>query len=87
MASRLDEKHGIRQGVRRKKLQQQRQSMEIVEDFACETNVIFVFFFFVLRNDDIQVFDSKWDRILLSMTRIPLDDILEGLYKLRTRRV
>ena len=38
-----------------------------------------------LRNDDIQEFDSKWDGILLSMTKIPHDDILEGLYKLRTR--
>ena len=38
-----------------------------------------------LRNDDIQEFDSKWDGILLSMTKIPLDDILEGLYKLRIR--
>ena len=26
-----------------------------------------------------------WDGVLLSMTKIPLDDILEGLYKLRTR--
>ena len=40
---------------------------------------------FGLRNDDIQEFDSKWDGILLSMTKIPLDDILEGLYKLRIR--
>ena len=39
----------------------------------------------VLRNDDIQEFDSKWDGILLSMTKIPYDDILEELYKLRTR--
>ena len=38
-----------------------------------------------LRNDDIQEFDSKWDGILLSMTKIPLDDILEGLYKLSLR--
>ena len=38
-----------------------------------------------LRNDDIQEFDSKWDEILLSMTQIPPDDILEGLYKLRIR--
>ena len=37
------------------------------------------------RNDDIQVFDSKWDGILLSMTKIPPDDILEGYYKLRIR--
>ena len=28
-----------------------------------------------LRNDDIQEFDSKWDGILLSMTKIPPDDI------------
>ena len=37
------------------------------------------------RNDDIQEFDSKWDGILLSMKKIPSDDILEGLYKLRIR--
>ena len=39
----------------------------------------------VLRNEDIQEFDSKWDGILLSMTKIPSDDILEELYKLRIR--
>ena len=39
-------------------------------------------FTIVLRNDDIQEFDSKWDGILLSMTKTPPDDILEGLYKL-----
>ena len=39
----------------------------------------------LLRNDDIQEFESKWDGILLSMTKIPPDDILEGLYKLRIR--
>ena len=38
-------------------------------------------FTIALRNDDIQEFDSKWDGILLSMTKIPHDDILEGLYK------
>ena len=42
-------------------------------------------FTIVLRNDDIQEFDSKWDGILLSMTKIPPDEILEGLYKLRIR--
>ena len=31
----------------------------------------------VLRNDDIQKFDSQWDEKLLSMTQIPSDDILE----------
>ena len=38
-----------------------------------------------LRNEDFQELDSKWDGILLSMTKIPPDDILEGLYKLRIR--
>ena len=42
-------------------------------------------FTFGLRNDDIQEFDSKWDGILLSMTKIPSDDILEGFYTLRIR--
>ena len=42
-------------------------------------------FTIVLRNDDIQEFDPKWDGILLSMAKIPPDDILEGLYKLRIR--
>ena len=42
-------------------------------------------FTIIIRNDDIQEFDSKWDGFLLSMTKIPHDDILEGLYKLRIR--
>ena len=42
-------------------------------------------FTLALRNDDIQEFGSKWDGILLSMTKIPSDDIMEGLYKLRIR--
>ena len=41
-------------------------------------------FTIVLRNDDFQEFDSKWGGIF-SMTKIPPDDILEGLYKLRIR--
>ena len=42
-------------------------------------------FTIVLENDDIQEFDSKWEGILLSMTKILSNDILEGLYKLRKR--
>ena len=38
-----------------------------------------------LRNYDVQEFDSKLDEILLSMTQIPSDDNLEGLYKFRIR--
>ena len=37
------------------------------------------------RNDDVQEFDTRWDEILLSMTKTPPDDILESLYKLRIR--
>ena len=42
-------------------------------------------FTIVLRNDDNHEFDSKWDGILLSMAKIPHDEILEGLYRLRIR--
>ena len=42
-------------------------------------------FTLVVRNADIQEFDSKWDGILLSITQIPSDEILESLYKLRIR--
>ena len=42
-------------------------------------------FTFGLRSDDIQAFDSKWDGILLSMTKIPPDDVMESLYKPRIR--
>ena len=38
-----------------------------------------------LRNDDIQEFVLKWDGIILSMTKISSDDLLEGLYKLGIR--
>ena len=44
-------------------------------------------FTIVLRNDDTQEFDSKWDGILLSMTKIPHDDILEGIVQIKKTRV
>ena len=40
-----------------------------------------------LRNDDIQEFDSKWDEILLSMTKITSDEILERLVQIKNTRV
>ena len=49
-----------------------------VEDYADLFTV-------ALRNDNVQEFDTKWDGILLSMTKITSDDILDGLYKLRIR--
>ena len=42
-------------------------------------------FTIALRKDDIQEFDSNWDEIILSMTQIPSDDILESLFTLRIR--
>ena len=53
-------------------------AIESVEDYAD-------LFTIGLRKNDIQEFDSKWDGILLSMTKIPPVDILEGLYKSRIR--
>ena len=41
------------------------------------------FFTVALRNNDIQELDTWWDEILSSMTKLPQDDILESLYKLR----
>ena len=38
-----------------------------------------------LRDDNIQEFDTRWDEILLSMSKIPSDDVLESLHKLRIR--
>ena len=38
-----------------------------------------------LHNDNVQEFDTRWDENLFSMTKIPPDDILESLYKLRIR--
>ena len=37
------------------------------------------------RSDDIQEFDSSWNGYPPPMTKIPSDDILESLYKLRIR--
>ena len=42
-------------------------------------------FSITLRDDDVDNIDMRWDEILLSMTKIPPDDILERLYKMRTR--
>ena len=38
-----------------------------------------------LHDDNIQEFDSGWDEVLLSMSKIPSDGILESLYKRRIR--
>ena len=38
-----------------------------------------------LHDENIQEFDTRWDEVLLSMSKIPSDDILESLLKLRIR--
>ena len=38
-----------------------------------------------LRNYDVRDLDTRWDKILLSMTMIQLDDVLESLYNFRIR--
>ena len=42
-------------------------------------------FTITLRNDDVQEFDTRWDEVLLSVSKIPSDDVLESLYNLRIR--
>ena len=42
-------------------------------------------FTITLRSDDAQEFVTRLDEILLSMTKIPPDDVLESSYKLRIR--
>ena len=38
-----------------------------------------------LRDDNVQEFDTRWDEVFLSMSKIPSGEILEILYKLRIR--
>ena len=37
------------------------------------------------HEDYVQEFETRWDEVLLSMSKIPSDDILDSLYKLRIR--
>ena len=43
------------------------------------------FFSVTLHHDNIQEFDTRWDEVLLSVSKIPSDDVLESLCKLRIR--
>ena len=38
-----------------------------------------------LRDDNIQELDTRWDKVLLYMSKIPSDDVLESLEQLRIR--
>ena len=42
-------------------------------------------FSITFRYDKDQGFDTGWDEMLLSMNKIPSDDVLESLYTLRIR--
>ena len=39
----------------------------------------------ILHDDTVEEFDTRWDEVLLSVSKIPSDDVLESLYKLRVR--
>ena len=43
------------------------------------------FFSFTLHDDNILEFETRWDEVLLSMSKIPSDDVLQSLNKLRIR--
>ena len=38
-----------------------------------------------LHDNDILEFDTRWEEVILSLSKFPSDDILESLYKLRIR--
>ena len=42
-------------------------------------------FTITFRSDDVQQLDTSWNAIVLSMSKIPKDDVLESLYKERIR--
>ena len=42
-------------------------------------------FSITLPNDNVQEVDTRWDEVLLSMSKISSDDVLDSLSKLRTR--
>ena len=44
-----------------------------------------VLFFVTLHDDNVQEFDTRWDEVLLTVSQIPSDDVLESLYKIRIR--
>ena len=43
------------------------------------------FFSPTLHDDNIQEFDARWDEVLLSMPKIPSEEIRESPYKVRIR--
>ena len=35
----------------------------------------------LMNNDNVQGFDTKWDEVLRSMTKLPDEDVLDNVYK------
>ena len=58
-----------------------RQIAYMIYDYFQVTGAHDTLFSINRRNDDVQEFDTRWDEILLSMSKIPPHDILESLYK------
>ena len=53
---------------------------------AHDTELDFADLFSVtLHDDNVQEFDTRWDEVLLSVSKIPSDDVLASLYTLRIR--
>ena len=52
---------------------------------AHDTVLDYADLFSVTLRSDVQEHDMRWDEVLLSMSKIPSDDIMECLYKLRIR--
>ena len=42
---------------------------------------------FLLRGDDVQGFDTRWDEVLLLTEDVPSDKLLGSVYKWRIRKV
>ena len=44
-----------------------------------------IFFSVTLHDENILAIDTRWNEVLLSMSKSPSDDVLESLYNLRIR--
>ena len=68
------------------RFQRGRQITFMIYTGAHDTALDFTDLFSVtLRDDNVQESDARWDEVLLFMSKIPSDDVLESLYKLRIR--
>ena len=79
------------EGQKEDRFQRGRQSAFLIYDYfrvtaAHDTILDYADSFSVtLHDENMQEFLTRWDGVLLSMSKIPSDDILESLYKLRMR--